>query len=362
MPVRFLPRLGLSWNIGGTGTQKLTFFYGQFTDPIPMGMVHFAGNISGRVMEEQMWLNGDWYTYRWRGSATHLDAVWTPNTRDGLSHEASLTHQIDLGSGFVISTQAYYRNDRNIIEDYDFSVYIGGYAGDPVYGQYMLTYQDFGYGPEGPGEANYFLSNLIGAKRDLYGLDFEVSKRFGNGSVLVAQYSYKNARGNSQSDGNADLQGDFVEIDPRTPWMYGPTPGNMVHKIKLYGTYRTPFGLDIGALFYWNSGLVFTESYDFLPGSYSIYHNWPLNAEWTNFSVTGQETGPAYYQLDLKFNYAFKLMGSSQLQLFLDVYNVTNNQASIDVQYARNDPTWQYKETTEILLPMRFYLGARIRF
>ena len=363
MKPKFLPRAGLSWNIGGAGTQKLTFFYGQFSDPIPMGMIHFAGNISGRVMEEQMWLNGAWYTYRWRGSAEHLDAVWTPNTEDGVSHEASLTHQIDLGSGFVLTSQAYYRADRNIIEDYDFSVYMGStYADSPVYSRYLLTFADFGYPPEGPGEANYFLSNLIGAKRDLYGFDFEVSKRFGNGSVLVAQYSYKNAKGNSQSDGNADLQGDFIEIDPRCPWMYGPTPGNIAHKIKIYGTYRTSFGLDVGALFYWNSGLIFTESYDFLPGSYSIYHNWPLNDDWTDFTVTGQEVAPSYYQLDLKFNYALKLMGSSQLQLFLDVYNVTNNQASIDIQYARNDPSWGYKATTEILLPMRFFIGARIRF
>ncbi len=363
MKPRFLPRIGLSWNIGGAGTQKLSFFYGQFSDPMPMGMVHFAGNLTGLVRQEQMFLNGAWYTYRWRGSAEFLDAVWTPNTKDGLSHEASLTHQIDLGSGLVLSSQAYYRNDLNIVEDYDFSVYLGGYADHPLYGQYMLTYEDFGYPSTGaPGYANYFLSNLIGAKRNVYGFDFEASKRFGNGSMLVAQYSYKNAKGNSQSDGNADLQGDFIEIDPRLPWMYGPTPGSIAHKIKLFGTYRTPFGLDIGALFYWNSGLIFTEAYDFLPGSYNIFHNWPLNDDWTDFTKTGQETAPSYYQLDLKFNYALKLAGRSQLQLFLDVYNVTNNQAAIDVAYCRNDPGWDYKDATELLLPMRIFVGARIRF
>jgi len=358
----FLPRAGLSWDIGGNGTQKLTMFYGQFSDPIPFNMIHFAGNLSGRVLEEQLYLNGNYYTYRWRGSAEFLDAVWTPNTKDGVSHEFSLTHQIDLGSGLVLSSQAYYRGDRNIIEDYDFGVYMHDIVGHPIWDQYKLTYADFGYPPEGPGAANYFLSNLIGAKRDIYGFDFEASKRFANGSMIVAQYSYKNAKGNSQSDGNADMQGDMVEIDPRTPWMMGPTPGAIAHRIKLYGTYRTPFGLDIGALLYWNSGMIYTESYDFLPGTYSIYHNWPLNADWTDFAQTGQQTAPAYYQLDLKFNYALKLMGSSSLQLFLDIYNITNNQTPIDVQYARNDQIWQYQETTEIMLPMRFYAGARIRF
>jgi outer membrane receptor protein involved in Fe transport len=341
----------------------MTAFYGQFSDPVPFGMIHFGGNISGRITNEQLWLNGDWYTYRVRGSAEYRDCSWTPNTRDALSHEFSLTHSIDVGEGLVFTTQTYFRMDRNIIEDYDLFTYVGGYKDDPNWGHLNLTYEDFGYGPEGPtGQANYFLSNLIGAKRDIYGLDFEVSKRFDNGSFLVAQYSYKNAKGNSQSDGNADLQGDFIEIDPRNDWMWGPTPGTIPHKIKLFGTFRTSFGLDIGALFYWASGMVYTESYDFLPGRYSIYFNWPLNDEWTDFIQTGQERGPSYYQLDLKLNYTLRLMQTASVQFFCDIYNVTNQQQAIDVQYARNDQRWDYQDVVEILMPMRFYIGARIRF
>lgn len=359
----FLPRIGLVWNIGGRGTHKLTAFYGHFSDPMPFGMIHFAGNISGRVRYEQLWLNNAFYTYRQRGSPTYRDCEWVPNTKDGFAREASLTHEIDVGNGLVFATQAYYRSDKNIIEDYDMNVYTRDYKTDPLYGKYSLTYQDFGYGPEGPAKTiNYFLSNLIGAKRNYYGIDFEASKRFSGGSMFVAQYSYKDARGNSQSDGNADLQGDMIELDPRLDWMWGPTPGTIKHKIKLFGTYRTSFGLDIGALLYWNSGMVYTESYNFMPGSYDIFLNWPKNSAWTDFVKTGQEKTPAYYQLDLKFNYGLRLAGSAMLQLFMDIYNVTNNQAGFEVAYARNDQKWLYQETTEILLPMRFYAGARIRF
>ena len=364
MPLRFLPRIGLVWNIGGRGTQKLTAFYGQFSDPIPFSMIHFGGNISGRITNEQVWLNGDWYTYRVRGSATVRDATWTPNTRDNYASELSLTHEKDFGTGLVMASQIYYRADRKIIEDYDLYTYVDAYEGDPVYGNLDLSYEDFGYPSSGPpGPSNYFLSNLIGAKRDIYGFDFELSKRFANGSFIVGQYSFKYAKGNTQSDGNADLQGDFIELDPRNPWMMGPTPGTIPHKIKIFGTFRTRFGLDIGALFYWNNGMVYTESYDFLPGRYSIYYNWNWGTvDDPDFVQTGQEKTPGYFQLDLKLNYSMRLQDVATLQLFFDVYNVTNTQAAIDIQYARNDKAWAYQETSEILLPMRFYVGARIRF
>jgi hypothetical protein len=357
----FLPRLGVIWDIGGKGNHKLTAFYGLFSDPMPFGMIHFAGNISGSVREEQIFLNGDWYTYRIRGSAEVRDAVWTPNTKDSYSREASLTHEIDLGKGLVMTTQAYIRQDRNIIEDYDLFTYVTNI--DPNFSELALTYADFGYPPEGPpGTANYFLSNLIGAKRNIWGIDFELAKRFKNGSNLVFQYSYKYAEGNSQSDGNADLQGDFVELDPRNPWMMGPTPGTIPHKIKIFGTWRTKLGLDIGALLYWNNGWKYTESYVFLPGTYNIYYNWQNSSNPRDYTKTGQETTPSYYQIDLKFNYRLKLTERVFLDLFLDIYNVTGNQAPFDVQYGRNEPAWQYQEVTEILLPTRFYLGARIRF
>lgn len=358
----FLPRVGIVWDIGGKGTQKLTAFYGHFSDPMPFGMIHFAGNISGQITHEQIWLNNAWYTYRVRGSEEERDARWTPNTKDGYSREVSLTHEIDLGNGVAMATQGYMRHDRNIIEDYDLFTYVTGIGPDSPFAHLALTYEDFGYPASGPpGGANYFLSNLIGGKRDIYGLDFELSKRFKNGSNLVFQYSYKYAEGNSQSDGNADLQGDIIEIDPRNDWMMGPTPGTIPHKIKLFGTYRTKFGLDIGAMLYWNSGWKYTESYVFLPGRYWIYLNYTEN--WLDdFAKTGQEKTPPYFQLDLKFNYTLKLSEKLAVDLFLDIYNVTNSQTGFDVQYGRNDPDWAYQEVTELLLPMRFYLGARLRF
>jgi len=72
----------------------------------------------------------------------------------------------------------------------------------------------------------------------------------------------------------------------------------------------------------------------FYPGTYNIYYNNALNEAQTEFVKTGQQRAPGWYQIDLKFNYALKLVGRPSLQLFLDIYNLTNNQAAIDLQYS----------------------------
>ncbi len=367
LPFQFLPRIGLAWNIGGTGTHKLTIFYGQYLDDIPFGMIHFGGNISGRVRDEQVWLNNDWYTFRIRGSAEVRDCSWTPNTRDARSVELSLTHQIDVGNGLVFTTQGFYRNDRKIIEDYDLLTYVTGIDRNDInWGHLALTFEDFGFPATGlTREANYYLSNLIGAKRDYYGLDFEVRKRFTNGSSVTAQYSFRDAKGNSQSDGNADIQGDFLSLDPRNPWMWGTLPGSIDHQIKLFGTYRLPFGLDIGTFVYWASGLNYTDATVFGPGTYNIYVNRRLPDSpdgRRNYTQTGTETGPSFYQIDLRFTYNYNFSDNLGIQFFADIFNITNNQQGIDEMYAHNDPQFTYQETTALLNPMRFYLGFRINF
>lgn len=357
MKTLLLPRLGLSWDIGGRGRQKLSLYYGHFTDPMDFRRIHNAGDLSGQVRHQQLWLADDWYTVKTVGSQTKHDYYFAKGTKDQLSRELSLTYERELGHQFSMHTQVYYRGDRYIVEDVDCFLYVESLPNDPLWSHLALTWADFGYPPEGPLDANYFIANLIGAKRDTYGFDFELSKRFLNGSYLTAQYSYKDARGNSVSDKEALHYGDMPEIDPRNPWMWGPLPGTIPHMVKLFGTFRAPFGLNVGAVFYWQSGIVYTESYL----QKDDYMNWPLNPQWTELVKSGQERGPSWYNVDLKLSYPVRWKGTS-LELFLDVYNLTNNQAGWFVEPARNNAQWAFGEVNRVLNPRRMYLGARFRF
>jgi hypothetical protein len=354
----FLPRIGIAWDIGARGNQKLTFFYGHYSDPMDFNSIHFAGNISGAIQAKQLWLADDWYTYRIYGSSEHRDAVFVPNMKDPVSKEFSLTHEIYLGSGLMLRSQAYIRQDRNIVEDMDVAVYTDTIVGDPIWGDLALSWEDFGYPASGPPEgANFFMANLPAAKRNFYGLDFQFSKRFAKGGRVVFQYSYKSARGNTTSDKDALYQGDMVELDPRNDWMWGSIPGTIPHRIKIYGNFRLPFGITVGGSFNWNSGFVFTESYR----RKDTYINWPLNDEWTEFTQTGAEIGPSWCQLNLKIRYMIRFARRTRFEVFLDIYNLLDNQNGWTVQYAHN-VSWPYGEVNRVLNPRRLYLGTRFRF
>ena len=63
------PRMSLVYDVLGNGKQKATAYFGRYFDPIRNDMTSFAGNHSGRTREEQVFVNGQWVTYRIRGGA-----------------------------------------------------------------------------------------------------------------------------------------------------------------------------------------------------------------------------------------------------------------------------------------------------
>ena len=370
MDPTFSPRLGLTWDIGGQGRQKLTAFYGRYYDPIRTDMVHFAGNITGTVNAEQLFVNNDWFSYRLRGSATVRDAGFAPNLKNQTQDELSLTYGINLSPTWAFMAQGFQRKDENLIEDYDPHVYweLPGYAcpttgcvGNVVPDEFELQPGDHGFPPTGiAGPVNFYLANAIGGERQTNGLDLAVERRFSGNWTSSFQYSWRDATGNITSDANADLVGDAIEYDPRQTYMQGKLQGSIDHQLKVYGMYRLPFNLEVGALAYWNSGSHYTESEIFLPGTYDIYLPQPTA---TSFAKRGTETHPSYYNVDAKLRYLVPVRRAN-VDLFLDIYNLTNNQDAIYVTQAHNDPdtNFTYQSDRVLLSPRRYQAGVRLRF
>ncbi len=350
------PRAGVGWDPVGNGSQRLSLVWGRYPDVLRSPMIRFAGNLSGAVREEQVFIGDDWYTYRTRGSAVlNRDAGFAPNLKNEEEEEIQLTWEMQLGANTRLLAEGYHRRDRHLIEDYNPGLYLDPAAA----GDLALTPGDFGYPPEGPTDVNYFLANLVGGKREAWGVDLTLERRWADNWSASLQYSWKDAKGNSNSNGAADLQGDFLDLDPRQPWMWGTLPGTVHHQVKLYGGWTTPWKLHMGGLLYWNSGAVFTEADIFRPGSYDIYYNHQRDDG--AYVRTGTEKNPSYWTVDLRLRYPFNLRGFGELTLWADVLNVLDNQDPLRIEEAHNNPEFTVCREPRLLLePRRLQLGATL--
>ena len=86
------------------------------------------------------------------------------------------------------------------------------------------------------------------------------------------------------------------------------------------------------------------------------------------FEKRGTETHPSYMTVDAKLRYLMPVRNFN-VDLFLDIYNLTNNQDAIYVTQATNDPLvrnnqqlFPYQSDRTLLAPRRYQAGVRLRF
>ena len=357
MDPAWYPRVGVAWDVRGDGRHRLSLAWGVYPDPLRASMIRFVGNLTGSVFADEVFLGGDWFSYRERGaSRLRREAAFAPALENEEEEELQLTYGVNLSDTWALTAQLWRREDRNLIEDYDPAVYF-----DPaVAGNLAIPPGEFGYPPSGAGDVVFFLGNLAGGERESQGLDLALTRRERDNWSLALQYSWKEAEGNSNTDAAADLQGDFLFLDPRQPYMWGPLPGTIENQAKLFGTWRSPWKLELGALVYWNDGAVYTEATRHRPTGSNILYNY-RRPDGT-FVRSGQESYPGYTTVDLRLSLPVDF-ASVRAQFYVDVFNALDNQDPIRVEESHNGAEFTvYQEPRLLLEPRRWQFGARLSF
>lgn len=369
------PRLSTVYDVFGDGRSKVFGFAGRYYDPIRTNITDFAGNLSGPVTAEQIYIGNQWLTFRTRGGAVVPDSVFSPTTKTPYTDEFVIGGSTTLGNSIGLSGSITHRRTRDIFEDYDLALYSDptctqaacGTQGIAFPGSlFYLPYEYFGYTSKP--NANYVLGTLAGGKRDYTGFEVTLTKFKTDNWQGQMSYTYNSATGNTNSDGNADYQGDLIFLDPRAPNADGPTPGNIRDQFKAYGSYDFDFGLQVSAVFAWNSGAIYTPA-AIVGGRYFA----PTDPAYTFGGVTdtylqanrvGSETGPSYYELDMRFKYVADLQFvPGEVELFLDVFNVLDAQSATRVMpVLAGDGIYAYQEANAWVAPRRAYLGVRYSF
>jgi len=369
---KLAPRLNVVYDPSGDGRSKIWGFLGRYYDPIRTNMSDFAGNLTGPVQEEQVFVGDRWLTFRTRGGEKQPDAVFAPTTKTPYTDEFMLGYATNIGRDWTASIAYTKRRTRDILEDYDLSLYSDpttpaleeGHANPSSF--LYLPYSYFGYSSKP--NSNYVLGTLAGGKRDYQGVEVSLTKAKRDNWMGHVSYTWNEAKGNTNSDSNADYQGDWLALDPRAPNAYGPQPGNIKHQVKGYGTYYFNNGLEVSAVANWNSGLLYTRA-QLVGGRYLPEMADPAYVvgntldTWILPGSIGSQTGPSYYTFDMRLKYTYKLAGSQKVEFFLDLFNVLDKQSGTSAMALVNT-TGKYKfgQSNAFVEPRRLYVGARYSF
>jgi hypothetical protein len=374
----FAPRLSAIYDLRGDGRQKLSAFWGRYYDPIRNNMTNFAGTLTGSILQEQVYLLGDWVTYRTRGGPIVQDAFFAPTTKTPYTDELQFGYEIDLGHNMSVGAIYYNRRTRDILEDYDLSLYALDEDGHTSYpgpidhpDSLWLGLDYFGY-TQNPG-SNFVIATLEGGKRDANGIELSIRKRFENNWQWQASYNYLDADGNNNSDSNADFAGDVLYLDPRAPNAFGRQPGTIRHLFKTAGSYTFNFGLQLGAVAQFNSGTLSSRTAsasgrnlpDNTGGSFVFAGIDPIAADidpWILPGSVGGLSNEAWGQLDLRAQYVYRFRRVAT-EFFVDLFNVTDSQSTIRNQdLVAGQGGIAFGEGLLFVPPRRAFLGVRARF
>ncbi len=370
---KLAPRLSTVYDLKGDGKSKVWAFAGRYYDPVRTNMSDFAGNLTGPVLEEQVHIGDRWLTFRTRGGPKTPDALISPSTKTPYTDEVMFGYATNLGKDYTFSASYTKRQTRDLLEDYDLHLYSDptltiatapeGYAAPGS--AYYLPYSYFGY--NSVPNSNYVIGTLAGGKRDYQGVEMSLTKAKRNNWQGSASYTWNEAKGNSNSDSNADFQGDWVALDPRAPNAYGPQPGNIKHQVKAYGTYFWNNGLEFSGVFNWNSGVLYSRtqliSGRSLPVMDDAYLNGGVVDTFQTAGSVGSQNGPSFYTFDVRLKYQLKFAGSQKVELFLDVFNVLNTQsATSEMPLVAGNGVYKFGQANAWNEPRRFYLGGRYSF
>ena len=133
-------------------------------------------------------------------------------------------------------------------------------------------------------------------------------------------------------------------------------------------SHRFPIGLEVGGFYRWNSGTLGSRTARFAGVQSPILNTEPttfagITRRWTAPDAVGAFTNPSWGLLDVRVQYHIHQSGRVGGQVFLDIFNVANNQEATRVQdLVSGRGGVAFGEGVVFLQPRRIFLGLRVNF
>jgi hypothetical protein len=359
-PVKFdladalAPRLGVIYDVFGDSSLKVFGSFGIYYDVMKMYMAELTYGGWKHKRDYYSLTTPDWTLIaangefddrasqeaggRYAGSLDFLPPSFgrtDPNLKPTAQREISLGAEKRLSDNLSLSVRLVQKHLIRTIED----VGALGWSVDPLTGETVLE-ENFwivnpGYGwslPESQG--GKFLDQnwpTPKAKRDYYGLNIALEKRFSDNWQGGINYTLSRVEGNysglastdeigydspgvARLGTNVQLYYDdwFLMYDGQGRNLEGPLPQDRTHFFKAYGAYTFPFGLTVGVVGYGRSGLPVTTKLR-------------MNNRWMLVNNRGDMGRlPFTFWANVYMDYALKLGDKYRATVSLQIDNVTN--------------------------------------
>jgi outer membrane receptor protein involved in Fe transport len=357
------PRVGLAYSIGpgsviragyGMFYEKLWFdrfdvyvrqgvFADSFVAEFPVAQAD-AGPSQGRLPSEPLLQNGPVLnrdrlaqlfppgTLARNTGAVFLD---TPDRRIPYSHQVSAGYEREFGAQLSFAADYVHSWGRDQVLAYDLNPAVRvdtSRTGRLTRFDLRGIASQLGLSPFG---TNVWIRENIG--RSLFDtLNLQLEKRFSNFWGARASYSIGSARGHT--DGAPDYINNYQVLEERNLDLnWGPLANDRKHLLTLSGRVEIPGtgGLTLSAVHRYQSGRAINminsavdadrngRLFDPLPPG--TYRGTGQNAiEVKNKGGRNGARGPSYSELDLRVGYRLQVAGARTLDMFAEVFNVTD--------------------------------------
>ncbi|MBN1355280.1 TonB-dependent receptor [bacterium] len=404
------PRLGVNWDIFGTGKSVVHAFYGRFYNPFDLSLPGMFQPFSAdtTASREQEYDGPQWHDddrngipdeesffddANWRTTSESQPGLWNlidPEVEPEYTDEIMIGYEQEVLENFSVGLTYTHRETNNMIEDTGIFVddegnitwtYLGGVKDD-----FSGLDPNKKYDPR-PGKdyANhlYYVTNAEGSTREYNGIEINAKARLKNYD-LQASYTYSKAEGSVTEaqpgySGIAQFSGQY-DTYATSQNLFGELPWSCRHYLKIAGSthwdltdwYEISFGVNA----FWRSGYHYSKRMippkTFDPDEPSNdpndpntwTHRPPYNSyAWYHPEGRGTYELPGVNIWDVSLQNSFKFGKWGALTVIFDVENLLDNQCiTSETDVYNNSKPEQFGQANAWAAPRTWRLSFKYAF
>ncbi len=369
---KLAPRIGFVYDVNGDSSFKVFGSFGIYYDVMKLAMA--AGSYGGFKWKSAIYpLN----TYEWDKIGQEgwdygdpftvidfripsFDST-DPDMKPMSQQEISLGAEKKLGENLALSVRLVNKHLLWAIEDIGVlttqgEMYYTTNPGGDFIKEVWAESRAAGIIPQGA-------PDIPKAKRDYWGVNISLDKRFSDNWMGGVSYTWSRLEGNysglasgdeyGRTDPNVERYFDlwYLAFDKELNKIDGPMPGDRTHQFKVYGSYTFDFGLTVGTIINAMSGIPVSTEYAMDAQGYLPFNRGDLGR--TPFLMFAN----LYAEYNLKMgnntlNFNINIDNLFNTRTAMRIYQIYNSEsvAVTDEQLVNN--TWDINDFNPILDPM----------